>query len=648
MRFNIGLKTCLSLSLATMFAGTGIAQQTVPSKADAEFYKGYYQHHEANNLPAAVKSYKRAIQLGVSPSIADAVENEMTNLQESVVTSSFENVMPADAIAYIELSNPANHVEQLARLMGLTGKPKSDSGPVVVLPIDREIAIPSDFQISPALLREMKKLRGAAVAITEIKDSNDGPPVEGLLVIHPGESDLLQGILETSIQFAPASERLGGFPTFTIENKVWIVQTQTLIFVSDSKETIVDGLDRIKNSKLGSLADVDSFKTARATEKDAAVFAYVNPEQMMTRFGHMMRGEMSMIRVAIDLDHLQHITSSIKATDNGLQTRFSVQYSEDHNSFGYGLIRTTPLSKKALSKIPSEAAVVVGMGLNPQMVLAAQTTAGQHISALDIGRELFANIEEIGLFVLPSTIQGNREFPNVGVVFTANDLDKSNRLWNEMLSLPSKMKIDDGPRAKTIEINGVAAREYTFNDPGAPELVIAKLGDEAMVAGTRMAVEAVIAANRSGTTLANDKSASAFWEASTESTAKALFVKVGPALQLAASMSGGNDASEMMMIKSAVDNLSIIATVDESHTNFDVTTSVVDLPKFENIIKTLAKMNDRMASPSDVAQPYRVRRTDTPVTASDATARKVKSTKKQIRKARASAEPIEPASRPID
>lgn len=633
-----------------MFAGTGQAQQLAPSKADAEFYKGYYQRHEANNLPAAVKSYKRAIQLGVSPSIADAVENEMTKLQESVVTSSFENVMPADAIAYIELSNPANHVEQLARMMGLTGKPKSDTGSAVVLPINREIAIPSDFQISPALFREMKKLRGAAVAITEVKDSNDGPPVEGLLVIHPGESDLLQGILETSIQFAPATERLGGFPTFTIENQVWIVQTQTLIFVSDSKETIVDGLERIKNSKLGSLADVDSFKTARATEKDAAVFAYVNPEQMMTRFGHMMRGEMSIVRVALDLDHLQHITSSVKATDNGLQTRFSVQYSEDHNSFGYGLIRTTPLSKKALSKIPSDAAVVVGMGLNPQMALAAQTTVGKHISALDIGRELFANIEEIGLFVLPSTIQGSRQFPNVGAVFTANDLEKSNRLWNEMLSLPAKMKIEGGPRAKTIDINGVAAREYTFNEPGAPELVIAQLGDEAMVAGTRMAVEAVIAANRSGTTLANDKSASAFWEASTESTAKALFVKVGPALQLAASMSGGNDASEMMMFKSAVDNLSIIATMDESHTNFDVTTSVVDLPKFENIIKTLANMNDGMASPSDVVQPYRVRRADTPATASEAATREIKGTRKQSRKTGASttAKPVKPTSRPIE
>jgi len=583
-----GPKTCLPIAFVILFASVGLAQQSASqTKADTEFYRGYYLQHESGNFGEAVKAYKQSIKLGPSSKIQTAIDAEMAELQEELATADFAQVMPGNAIAYLEISNPADHLEKIAAIMGLTGKQFSAHGDKVTLHIEDELAIPSDFQLSPALLREFKKIRGAAVAITDVRDQV--PPFEGIAAIHAGQSDLLGGILETGVQLVPATDNIGGFPTFSIEGHVWIVKTNRLLIIASSKDKIENCLRRITVQDVDSLANVESFKTAREENQDAALFAYVNPAMAIQRFGDFFEGELAIARMALDLDHMEHVTVALTATDKGIRGRLNVKYAKDHNSFGYGLIRTVPLSNKALKHVPSGSAAVVGMGLNPQMLLAAQAAGSRQLSALDIGREFFANIEEVGLFVLPSMTQQNEEIPNIGLVISSSDLEKSTKLWNQMLTLPSMMNIEKGPTAKSISIEGVEARQYTFADEDAPELVIAKLGDEALVAGTRNAVEAVIIASRSGASLANDDRAAAFWESKSEYTSKAAFVHVGRALQLAAAMEHGRDADEMRMISEVIQDLVVTLVVNEAPADFEVQADVSGLPQFDEIIKAVAK-----------------------------------------------------------
>jgi hypothetical protein len=581
-------KNCLPVAFAILFAGVGLAQQPASQKkADAEFYRGYYLQHETGDFADAVKAYKQSVKLGPSSKIQTAIDAEMAELQEELATADFAQVMPSKAIAYLEISNPADHLEKIATIMGLTGKQFSAGDDKVTLRIEDEFAIPSDFQLSPALLREFKKIRGAAIAITDVRDQV--PPFEGIAAIHAGQSDLIGGILETGIQLVPATENIGGFPTFSIAGHIWIVKTNRLLIVASSKDKIENCLRRITNQNADSLANVESYKTARAGNQDAALFAYVNPAMAIKKFDDIFEGELAIARMALDLDHMEHVTAALTATDSGVRGRLSVKYAEDHNSFGYGLIRTVPLSNKALKHIPSGSAAVVGMGLNPQMLLAAQAAGSRQLSALDIGREFFANIEEVGLFVLPSMTQQNDEIPNVGLVIASSDIEKSTNLWNQMLTLPSMMNIEDGPTAKSISIAGVEARQYTFADDDAPQLVIAKLGDEALVAGTPDAVKAVIEAGKSGTTLANDARAKAFWESKSEHTSKAAFVHVGRALQLAAAMENGRNADEMRMISNVIQDMVVTLVVNEAPADFEIQTDIVGLPQFDAIIKAVAK-----------------------------------------------------------
>ena len=594
MKYSLAV-AALACCPLTFLQSTSVAQNTTP--AESQFYKGYYLQHEQKDLKKAIKAYETALSLNAAPETRKAIDSEMSVIQEDLSTADFAQVMPENAFAYVEISNPAHHVEQLAKLMGLTGRDFDDDHERVVIPIEDGFAISSDFQISPALLREMKKIRGAAVAITDI--GRNGKP-SGLAVIHPGDSDLVKGLVETGIQFVPSNDEIGGFPTFQIENEIWLVKTERLVLASTERSKIKDCLARILDQSKPSLQDHKRFQLAREAQSDPAVFAFVEPSRLMPILSAAAPPqELAIARLVLDIDHTNYASLAIGSTSSGLQTQFQVDFDENHNSLGYGLIRTVPLSRKALSHVPSGCVGVVGMGLNPKMLMAAEMAGGKHLTALDIGRELFANIEELGLFVMPTS---RGEVPDFGLIIAASDINKSEKLWETILSLPTQMGMEDGPKSDVIEVAGIKARVYDFRvDPNFPPIVIARLNDDSLIAGTQSAVETAIVSSKNGQTLANDPKAKALWSSTTEHTAKAIFVHAGRALKMAANMEGGRDAMEMRAVSQVINDLTVTLVLNEAPTRFSANMNLNGLPLFEDVVKTVAGMKQGQRSYSDRA-----------------------------------------------
>ncbi len=67
------------------------------------------------------------------------------------------------------------------------------------------------------------------------------------------------------------------------------------------------------------------------------------------------------------------------------------------------MIRTPNLSKAGFEAVPSEAvgliSIALGQAGSAQSLAASQSI--ENFTGLDIGREIFANIEQINLFALP-------------------------------------------------------------------------------------------------------------------------------------------------------------------------------------------------------------------------------------------------------
>lgn len=584
--FNSSIKS-LGLAVAIVASSFPALFAQTETPAESAFFRGYYLQHERNDFKKAIKEYQRSIALDPDSATRKAVDAELAEIQENLVSSDFAQLMPSDSLAYIEISQPGKHIEQVAKMMGLVGRKFSPNRKRVVLQIEDDFGIPSDFQISPALLREIKKFRGAAVAVTDITEH--GPP-EGVLVIHPGESDLLKGIIETGVQLVASNERIGGFPTFRVAEEVWIVKTNRMIFASTQKAMLEKCIGRISNSALTSLASSEKFAKVRKENSDAAVFAYLSPEIALSKFGNQIRDpEFQIARMIMDLDHMDHVIATLTDTSEGLQLKVNVEFDENHNSLGYGLVRTAPLSRKALSQIPADSVAVAGMGLNPKMVMAAEMAGSRKLTGLDLGREIFANIQEVGVFVMPS--MANNQIPDFGLVIASSDTDKSQQLWNTLLDLPASMKIQDGPQARKIDLDGIEGRHYSIpRQNEIPDFVVARLNKNSLIAGTEGAVLAAIAATRSGATMGEASAAKPFWETTSDQTAKVLFVDVSSALEMAAAQARGREAEQMKVLSRVLDELKVSLVVDEAPNTFEARLNVNGLPMFEDVIQTMSNI----------------------------------------------------------
>ena len=159
----------------------------------------------------------------------------------------------------------------------------------------------------------------------------------------------------------------------------------------------------------------------------------------------------------------------------------------------YGMIRTAPLTKRSLAHVPAGAAAVAVVGLNPADQAGGQggARAVPTLSAMDIGREVFSNVEEISLFVMPGERGDSRPVhPEIGMIAAVKDPAKSEALWDQLLSLAAMFGPQVAEPPKEIEIEGHKAKEYQFK--GAPPIVVVRIADRAMAAGTRGAVTSAL------------------------------------------------------------------------------------------------------------------------------------------------------------
>ena len=583
--FSIGLG-----SLSAQQRSLNDLQRKISTDGQAEFYRAYHLQYELGRLKEAENAYKNALKLGVAKATKKSIRENLKRIQEDQIASNFARLMPADSLGYLEISNPGRHLEELIKMMGLTGRTFEPGHKSTQINLDG-FKLSSDFQISPALLKEFKKFRGVAVSISSISQ-RVGKPI-GVAIIHPGDSDLLTGLVETGIQLVPNAESIQGYPTFQIENEVWMVKTNRLIFASTSRTEIESCVARLNDPRTtNSLDESNTFQEAKRRHSNSALFAFVDPKVAMKKLEPMLGRDAAIAQLVLDIPHMKYVALSTSSTQNGLCTKLNVAMEKDHNSIAYGLFRTVPLGKAAVSHVPADAAVVAGLGLNPKLALAAEALKDSHVTVLDIGRELFANIEEVGFFVLPELAKQETRIPEFGCVFVCNNVDKSKALWNHLLSLPEKLQLPNGPTSQDVVINGLQAKTYSFSDREIPDFTICKVRGNAMLVGTELAVRSAITASQSRKTFANSKSANMIWTNQPANTpAKVACVNLAQAVKLAGQMENERNRQFFDLLRNTLDQLTVTLVSNEGPADFEFKIDVANLPQFEALVKTAARLD---------------------------------------------------------
>jgi hypothetical protein len=570
---------CLVLAMTTGVLAGQNAQQT--------FERGYFLQQHERDLGAAAAAFE---QVAADPAAPEPLRREakvrLAQCREDLATADFARLMPPDAIAYLEISNPGEHVARIVQMLGLLRDP--DAPPPAPAgkgtPLGEGLYFPDDFTISPALVAELKKVRGVAAAVTAIDPRGDG---DGVAVIHPGDADLLRGLIETAVQCLEPAEPIEGFRTYRLQREAWLTVTARMIFVARSRDQLVGAIARLKNPEAESLATSERFQAHQADREGALAFAYVNMVPVRDMLGNQLRGDDAAIAKGVfDLEHLESFVAVLGTTDESIHVQAKLELAEGHQNLAYALVRTAPLSRRSLEHVPPGVAGLVLLGLNPAGDAtgpAAEEAAPQYITAMDLGREIFGNIEEVAVFALPpssSTAPGRPPFPEVGAVLAVKNAAKSQALWNQLLALPALFGEAPAPQDATIE--ETPAKVFAF--PDVPPVALAR-ANHAILVGTHSAVAAALRAGRSGNAVTSDPAFAPLLEKLTPQASKALLVHIGRAIPIAAAAVGPRDAKEMMTMADLLTDLRASVVTDEAPTRFMVRAEVAGLPNVPDLIR---------------------------------------------------------------
>jgi hypothetical protein len=203
------------------------------------------------------------------------------------------------------------------------------------------------------------------------------------------------------------------------------------------------------------------------------------------------------------------------------------------------------------------------------------------VSAMDIGREFFGNIDEIAVFALAPAgeAQSAAGFPEVGVVIVVKDPEKSEVLWNQILSLAAVLGARTSEPVAEITIEGKAGHVYRFD--GIPPLAVVRSGERGLVIGTEGAVAASLRAVASKESIIQDEAFAALLGRLTPTTSKAVLVDVARALAIAAALGGGNDLRQVAALTS---DLKVSLVTDEAANQLTIDAEITGLPKLRSLM----------------------------------------------------------------
>jgi hypothetical protein len=299
------------------------------------------------------------------------------------------------------------------------------------------------------------------------------------------------------------------------------------------------------------------------------------------------------VSTLLDLDHLESLTFAAGVTDDSVQLVARVNLTPGHHNLPYNLIRTAPFTRRSLASVPRGAAAVVLLGLNPATPApatnaGAKPSAPVEVTGMDLGREIFANVEEVTIFALPTMAEHggpHAHMPEMAAVFAVKDAAKSEAIWNQILAIASLVGIHDS-KPRDVTIDGKRGEQYQFQ--GLPPIVVIRAADRALIVGTSGAATAALHASGGKESILSDDAYRKLLAQLTPTSSKAVLVDAGRAVQLAGALHAGGKSSEMAMAAVACKDLRLSLVTDEAPNCFTVNIEATGLPNVPSVIKMVA------------------------------------------------------------
>jgi len=580
-----------------------LAASSPASAADEDaFYKASYLQTEERDFDEAAKLFAVvADQDDATPKIREAARKRLLECREELAAADLASLMPPDAILYVQVANIGDQATTLLEALGVAGEETASGAKANRIPLEPGLSIPTDIGLSPALVREIGKLGGVAAAIRGF-DSRGVP--EGVAIVHLGGSDLVRGLVETGLQIVTPSESIGNYTTYHIPaegENVWLVKTERLLVFSNSRDEAAAAVGRLDAEAGGeSLKDAESFRAAAEARGESLLFAWADSQRAAPIVDALMANELRgeelvAARTVLNLQQIESATFSLGATEGGVRGEAAIRFMPGHQHLLYGLVHTAPIGEDALRHVPAAAGAVAAIGLNPPVIDGDNGAAGApQLALMDIGRELFANVRSISVFVAPS----ESAIPEVGVVIYAQNGEKSKQLWGRLMALPAMFGVLPAEAVKEVELRGRPATQYLY--PEAPPIFVAQPSEQSLLIGTAGAVEASLAALDDGESLAGQQDGVKLIERIGPSTSKAVIVRGGQLFKCAEPSLGPHERRELTAVAPLLNDLTASLTVDEEPNELRVRVEVTGVPRVGEVLRAISGRATELQAPPEL------------------------------------------------
>ncbi len=352
-------------------------------------------------------------------------------------------LMPPDTLVYLEIGSPGKQVETVLNM--LKGTPYEN--PLAAIynqsqaPGNKNQAIqktPGDFigaMLNPSMMAEFKKIRGCAIGVTGVAQNN--PPM--IMVLYPGKSDALRGLIMMGLNMAGApGEPIEGMQTINIQNAAGAAYDDKVIIVAQPAEQLKWCVRQYRGlSKEPTLASSNpSFaKVNKKMRHDNMLTIWGNIDEIYAKALPLFeKGGVSkqlyLVDTVTDFNHIDYLTFTNAIEQDGFNDTAEIVFKEGHHCLAYDLIRTPNINKAALTAVPPEAVAVVTFAMsaeNEKQASAVQTQI-KNLSGLDIGREIFANIEQVSIFAVPPKSANSSIIESVGLAITSHNPQQTRQI----------------------------------------------------------------------------------------------------------------------------------------------------------------------------------------------------------------------------
>ncbi|MBN1392435.1 MAG: hypothetical protein JW947_06480, partial [Sedimentisphaerales bacterium] len=450
--------------------------------------------------------------------------------------------------------------------------------------------------LNPSMMAEFKKIKGMAVGVTGITQNNNPPSVA---VLYPGKSDALRGLIMMGLNMAgTAGDPIEGMQSINIQNFAGAVYDDKVIIIAQPANQLQWCVKQYKGitSQPTLASNNKSFaKISKKQRQKNALTVWANVDEAYAGFMKLGLNPQGILQAnaIVDFNSIDEFIMTVSMEPNSLNCKADVLFKDGHHCLAYDMIRTPNISRTALEAVPSDAIAVASWALSSGSGVQADKVRAniQNITGLDIGREIYANIEQVSVFAMPSAggPAGWQALPgSAGLAITSRNPQQTRQILATLLGTVNAM---GNKPSEPVDSN---AGKFRIGAEGGKEIYchMNQVGNTTMLSLNRSIIDASAASVKNKKSICTAGPLALAVNKLPSTTSKIILVNAGGAIRLAGpAMDIGPLSDEqrsqfnasMEQLAAAADHTTLEIRTDEQVNSFSINAAVTGIPPLNEV-----------------------------------------------------------------